>query len=318
MGLQDFINNPQKAKGSTRKTFIISASAIFLISILVPKIIGSFGLGGIVIGTLLIVAVIIASLVFSFKKFGVFDLMRGKMNVADFIKSPDIPNGLPATATVISAQQGGTNVRYGTYMFYQILIKVTVRTATETWQATIDQMTPITQVTMFQPGLTFSVIYDPNDKSKVIIDQSKGQGNTQGNTQTNMSSSANIPGAEQYTHEDVAKAAQMIPPELVARLQQSTALLQELKITGTQSTARIVNSEVILKDMMPGVHILKVMIEVSGTIIDTFESEQYLTTPNASLHKFDAGNTVYIRYDSKNPRRVIISGSDKPDTGQSI
>lgn len=86
------------------------------------------------------------------------------------LKPKDIPNGLPATATVIRSYQAGMSMRAGAYQFYSIVIEVNVRNPQgETWPAKIEQMLPVTEVGLFQPGVSFSVKYDPKNKSKVII-----------------------------------------------------------------------------------------------------------------------------------------------------
>ena len=94
--------------------------------------------------------------------------------------------------------------------------------------------------------------------------------------------------------------------------------MKELTHTGEASTAKVLGSEVALKDFMLGINILKVGIEVKNTIIDAFESEIYLITPATSMHKFEPNDTVYILYDKKNPRRVCISGTDKQNSAMEI
>lgn len=86
------------------------------------------------------------------------------------LKPKDIPNGLPATATVIKSYQAGMSMRAGAYQFYSIVIEVNVRSPMgETWPARIEQMLPVTEVGLFQPGISFPVKYDPRNKSKVMI-----------------------------------------------------------------------------------------------------------------------------------------------------
>lgn len=90
------------------------------------------------------------------------------------LKPADIPNGLPATATVIKSYQAGMSMRAGANQFYSIVIEVNVTNPQgETWPTKIEQMLPVTQVGIFQPGVQFAVKYDPNNKSKVVIDQTK-------------------------------------------------------------------------------------------------------------------------------------------------
>lgn len=90
------------------------------------------------------------------------------------MKPKDIPNGLPATATVIRSYQSGMAMRYAkVHFYYELIIEVSVRNLQgETWQAKIEQVVPMAQLGMFVPGLSFAVKYDPKNKSKVVIAQS--------------------------------------------------------------------------------------------------------------------------------------------------
>jgi hypothetical protein len=144
-----------------------------------------------------VIAIMVIPLGYSFWKSGAFDLVNQTLGsifwvgVIAFIafifglifvlkrwflgslKPKDIPNGLPATATVIKSFQGGMSMRYGGYQYYSLVIEVNVTNPQgETWPAKIEQLVPITQVGLFQPGISFAVKYDPNNKSKVVIDQS--------------------------------------------------------------------------------------------------------------------------------------------------
>lgn len=229
------------------------------------------------------------------------------------LKPKDIPNGLPATATVIKSYQSGMSMRAGANQFYTIIIEVTVNNPQgQNWPAKIEQMLPVTQVGIFQPGVQFAVKYDPNNKNKVVIDQSV-QTRQQADQASNINKSMDNPSAG-YTTQDVLNAKQVVPAELMQKVQQHSDFLKEFMTIGAATTAKVVKSETALKDFMPGIHLLKVVIEVKNTIIDTFVSDIYLLTPAASMHKFETDDTVHILYDKKNPRRVCISGTDKTNS----
>ncbi|MBS1644692.1 MAG: NADH-quinone oxidoreductase subunit A [Bacteroidetes bacterium] len=226
------------------------------------------------------------------------------------LKPKDIPNGLPATATVISCRQGSMSMSVGVNQNFQLIIEVNVSNPQgETWQTTMKEMINITQISVFQPGVQFAVKYDPNDKSKVVFDQSAPTQN-QANQASNINKAMNNPSAN-YTNQDVLNAKQAAPTDIMQKVQYHSDLLKELLNTGTASTSTVINSEVALKDFMPGINILKVAIEVKNTMIDTFESDIFLIAPATSMHKFEPNDTVHILYDPKNPRRVCISGTDK-------
>jgi len=248
--------------------------------------------------------------VFAFIAFTLGSIYFSQRWLLGSLKPKDIPNGLPATATVIKSYQAGMAMRAGANQFYSITIEVNVTNPQgESWPAKIEKMLPVTEVGMFQPGVSFAVKYDPNNKSKVVIDQS-AQTQQQPNQASNINKAINNPNAG-YTNQDVLNAKQAAPADIMQKVQQHSDLLKELLTSGAASTAKVVKNEIELKDFMPGINILKVTITVAGTIIDEFESDIYLLTPVTSMYKFDPDKTVYILYDKKNPRRVCISGTDK-------
>ncbi|HRP89309.1 MAG TPA: hypothetical protein PKX92_04675 [Edaphocola sp.] len=233
------------------------------------------------------------------------------------LKPKDIPNGLPATATVIKSYQAGMSMKAGANQFYSIVIEVNVTNPQgETWPAKIEQMLPVTQVGLFQPGVQFAVKYAPNDKSKIVFDQS-GQAQNQANQASNINKAMNNPNAN-YTNQDVINAAQAAPADLIQKVRYHSDLYKELIHTGEASTAKVLGSEVALKDFMPGINVMKVIFEVKDTIIDTFESEIYSISPASSMHKLEPNDIVHILYDKKNPRRVCISGTDKANNTMEI
>lgn len=89
------------------------------------------------------------------------------------VNAKDIPNGQPAIATVIRSYQGNMAMKYGVHQYYTVIIEADITNPIgETWFAKVEQLLPITQVGIFQPGVRFAVKYDPKNKNKVIIDQS--------------------------------------------------------------------------------------------------------------------------------------------------
>lgn len=144
-----------------------------------------------------IIATLLIPMYFSYKNTGMFDMVTdilgkgfwygvlgfvvlviggiyfGQRWLFSSIKPKDIPNGLPATATVTRSYQSGMAMRYAkVHFYYELIIEVTVRNLQgEIWQAKIEQVVPMAQLGMFVPGLSFAVKYDPKNKSKVVIDQ---------------------------------------------------------------------------------------------------------------------------------------------------
>lgn len=91
------------------------------------------------------------------------------------LRKKEIPNGLPATATVLRSYQGNMKVTFGGVQEnFKMIIEVNVKNNSgETWEAKVEEMIPIHQIGIFQPGVSFKVLYDPDDRSKVVFDQSQ-------------------------------------------------------------------------------------------------------------------------------------------------
>ncbi len=150
---------------------------------------------------LVVTAVPIALLLFFFWVGGMFDLINqvfgpiGIIGVFAFIalllafvffatklarnavKSKTLANGLPATATVIRSYQGTMKISFGdVQQNYQLVIEINVTNQKgETWPAKMMEMIPLTEVGIFQPGVSFNVLYDPANRNIVVFDQSEQQ-----------------------------------------------------------------------------------------------------------------------------------------------
>jgi hypothetical protein len=225
------------------------------------------------------------------------------------LKPKDIPGGLPATATVIKSYQGGMAMRAGANQFYTVIIEVNVTNPQgETWLTKIEQMLPITQVGVFQPGVSFAVKYDPNNKNNVVIDQSS---QSQQTPQQPFNNSVNIPGYGTVDSQMAQQAVQNQPQEILLQLQAFKSLLESLKNTGISTTATVLSREVVHENFMPGVDAVNIRFRVAKS---NYETEELLITPKTSLYKSEPGKTIYVLYDPINPKRVGISGLDKPES----
>lgn len=233
------------------------------------------------------------------------------------LKPKDIPNGLPATATVIKSYQAGMAMRAGANQFYSIIIEVNVTNPQgETWSAKIEQMLPVTQVGIFQPGVSFAVKYDPNNKSKVVIDQSA---QTSGSQQKPFGS-VNVPGYGTVDSIMVQQAKQHQPQDIVLQLQATSALLNELNANGNGVTAEaeVLSKTQLIDNFMNGADAYKLRIRVNATGISSFETDVVLLIQKPSVYKIEPGKTVYVKYDRNNPQRTVMSGTDKPDSAVAL
>ncbi|MFA7616303.1 MAG: hypothetical protein WCY16_06975 [Weeksellaceae bacterium] len=233
------------------------------------------------------------------------------------LKPKDIPNGLPATATVIKSYQAGMSMRAGANQFYSIIIEANITNPQgETWFEKIEQMLPITQVGIFQPGVSFAVKYDPNDRSKVVFDQSA---QTSGSQQKPFGS-VNVPGYGTVDSIMANQAKQHQPQDIVLQLQATSALLNELNANGNGVTAEaeVLSKTQLIDNFMNGADAYKLRIRVNATDISSFETDVVLLIQKPSVYKIEPGKTVYVKYDRNNPQRTVISGTDKPDSAVAL
>lgn len=109
-----------------------------------------------------------------FIAFTLFIVYFGQRLARKAIQPKTLTNGIPAIATVVRSYQGNLSISMGgVNQNYQLIIEINLTNPQkETWSATMKEMINITQIGLFQPGVKFKVLYDPNDKSKVVFDQS--------------------------------------------------------------------------------------------------------------------------------------------------
>lgn len=278
--------------------FFIGFIAIFAASFLLPIVIANYGMNGMIFGVIGFIVLVLA-IVFSLIKFAKTGL-----------NTTDIPNGLPATAMVKSCTQGNLKMTFGGVQeVYQLLIEVIVQNPHgETWPATIKAMIPLTQIATFQPGVSFLVKYDPQNKKKVIIDQTAGT----------EQSDVNISGYGKITQQNILTAKQNAPRDITLRLEASNALLQDLKINGVSATATVIATEILYANYLPYIDAIQLKLQVNSTDRPSFEAIVSVLLGKEAQQKTEPGKTVYVKYDRNNQQRVCLSGTDRPDTSQSL
>ncbi|MEO8116449.1 MAG: hypothetical protein ABI653_02295 [Bacteroidota bacterium] len=138
--------------------FFIGFIIIGVASFFLPIAIFSLGKYGLVIAVTVFIIIVLA-----------FVYLMTKV-AAKGLKPPNLPNGIPALATITNFQQSGINLQMGTYQYYEMLIDVNVHgNDGSNWPARIKQMISIAQLNMFPIGATITVKYDPDKKSKVVL-----------------------------------------------------------------------------------------------------------------------------------------------------
>ena len=206
-------------------------------------------------------------------------------------KPKTLKNGLPATATVVSCRQGNAKITYGVTEVYKLVIEVNISTPQgETWSATMKEMIPLTQIAVFQPGVSFSVLYDPNDKTKVVFDQNTGEAAK--NSQM------------------VEEAKQKAPQDITFRLMAVHALIKELTSNGVKTTATIISTNLLYSTYVKDSDVYEFKLNVNAIGIEPFEANVTSLIIKASAWKIETGKTIYVNYDRNNTNRVCITGLD--------
>lgn len=220
------------------------------------------------------------------------------------LRKKEIPNGLPATATVLRSYQGNMKVTFGGVQEnFKMIIEMDVKnTNGETWQAKMEEMIPINQIGIFQPGATFNVLYDPNDRSSLVFDTSQ-----------QANSSHDIPGYGTVDQQTVQSAMQGAPQDITLRLQAANALLQEMKITGVAVSATVLSSELMYENYMEGIDVYQIRLLINAIEIAPFEGKTIGLILKTSVSKIAPNKTVYVKYDRNNPHRFSMTGTDNPD-----
>jgi len=228
------------------------------------------------------------------------------------IKPKTLANGLPATATVIRSYQGNMKISFGgVQQNYQLVIEVNVTNPQgETWSAKMTEMVPLTQIGIFQPGVSFKVLYDANDRSKVVFDQSEQP------QQQSPTNSVNIPGYGTVNSQMAKAARQTAPQDITMQLQAASTLLNEFNANGygVSASATVISSYSFYVNYMNGNDVYKIKLKVNATETAPFETEIITLIAKPSIYKIEPGKTVYVKYDRSNPQRVCLSGLDKPDS----
>ena len=227
-------------------------------------------------------------------------------------KPKTLDNGVPATATVISCRQGNTKTSYGVLETYQLVIEVNVSNPQgETWTATMTEMIPLTQIAVFQPGVTFSVLYDPNDKSKVVIEQNSG-GSQANNTTGN---SMDIPGYGTVNSQMANEAKKAAPQDITLLVMSSSALVKELGTTGVSAIGTIISNYLLYENYMNGTDVYQLKLNVIAIDRSQFEADVTFLIGKSSLFKIEPGKTVFVKYDQNNTHRICVTGLDKENSG---
>ena len=130
------------------------------------------------------------------------------------------------------------------------------------------EMIPLAQIAVFQPGVSFAALYDPNDKTKVVIDQNAG--NSQAPVRNN---SVDIAGYGTVNSQMANAAKQTAPQDITLRIVAQSQLMNELAATGIAATATVISNELVFPDYMKGTDVYAVKVMVNATNRPAFPAD---------------------------------------------
>lgn len=83
-----------------------------------------------------------------------------------YLKKRLLKEGLAGTGTLVSSRE--TNMRVNNSLVMELTLDIK-NSFGETWQTKIKQTIGLSQMYLLQPGAIFNILYDPNDKNKVVV-----------------------------------------------------------------------------------------------------------------------------------------------------
>lgn len=98
----------------------------------------------------------------------VFSIVFGPIVKRSLLKKRLLKEGLPATGTLVNVRQ--TNMRINSSPVIELTLDVKSNLG-ESWQVKIKEIITIFQIQLLKPGATFNILYDANDKTKVVLDK---------------------------------------------------------------------------------------------------------------------------------------------------
>jgi uncharacterized membrane protein YhaH (DUF805 family) len=203
--------------------------------------------------------------------------------------------GLKGTGRLLDSRQTGTYINNQPEMI--LSLEITGQFG-DTWEAEMREVIPLSMLYAMAPGTLFSVLYDPQDNSKVVFDKNAGNAaSAAGNNAT--------PGTGNLQEAQAAFAD-------LAEKQQ--ALFKRLSVSGIPARAKVLTCSSLGANFNGNNPLVMLLLEVSREDGTTFSGQTTGVISGASWSKFQPGNFIYVKYDPADSSQITITGSDKPDT----
>lgn len=282
------------------KAGIIGGFIGITVGIFVPIIVllvkpGSMGskTGGLAL-TLVLAVIIIGVIAFAFGK--VFGPMARQQALQK--------TGTPAEATITGLVETGLTVNN---IYPVVKIQLEVRPpGGQPYQAEIRTMVSRLDIPKIQQGTVVKVVYDPADPSNVAL--------ATGAAAANMRAAAAgfMPAAPGGLAPGMAAAGDSLTEQQKAMeefLRKNDAECEEIRKTGTAAPAAVIQAmplNVFVNGNNPA---MSFILEVKPEGQPSFQAQVTGVIAEASVPKYQPGNTVYVKYDPADNSRVSLDHS---------
>jgi len=242
---------------------------------------GVFGWIGVIVGVLggligmgaAIVAAPIPGIIFSVVFIVIFGGMFLFFMLPFFNNSQIVKNGKDASATVLQIWDTGVTINMNPEI--GLLLQVTPTDGTPAFQAKATKLISRLETSMYQPGVTLQVKYDPNNTNKVAI---VGYG-----------------AASSMNEQDAMKMALEIDKknkELIAKGKSAKGII----LTYTELGVNINGDNPLVK--------MDVQVMPEGK--EPFKSVTKAPILNSSIYKYQPGKEINVKYDPDDTSTVVI------------
>lgn len=96
----------------------------------------------------------------------VFSIVFGPTIKRSLLKKRLLKEGLSGTGTLVNVRE--TNVKINNAVVMELTLNIKTNLG-ETWQAKVKQPITLFQARSLNPGAIFNILYDANDKNKVVL-----------------------------------------------------------------------------------------------------------------------------------------------------
>ncbi len=216
-------------------------------------------------------------------------------------------DGLAGTARLVRADTTGVTIN--DVQQFKLTLAVTGQNG-ETWEASVRQGIPQTQLYALAPGTVFPVLYDPSDKSKVVLNsQSQATGTLEPSVASVFATASAFTQKDPSASGDPAATAQAYR-EMAAK---QDAVQKRLLPTGVLAPATVVTCAPLHATMNHRDPLVMLMLEVQPERSPVFMSQMSVCLDVTRLDRFAPGCIVYVRYDPADTSEVALVGSEKPN-----